>query len=142
MFTFDLSRFTIAQKQHYHHAFEEISHGKKTSHWMWFIFPQLKGLGKSSTAEYYAITSLDEAQAFLNDSYLGTNLREICQALLKLETNDSLTIFGTTDNKKLKSSMTLFNIAGENESIFQSVLEKFFGGKQDYNTLRLLGLTD
>lgn len=140
MSTFDLSRFTIAQNQHFHHAFEEISHGKKTSHWMWYIFPQLKGLGKSSMAEYYAISSAEEAQAFLNDGYLGTNLREICQALLKLETNDSLSIFGTTDNKKLKSSMTLFNIAGKNETIFRAVLEKFFGGKLDYNTLRLLGL--
>lgn len=133
----DLSRFTDAQKTSYEIALKEIKNGRKTSHWMWYIFPQISGLGRSSTAQYYAIKNLDEAKEYLKDDYLGNNLREISKALLNLETNNAQQIFGNIDSKKLKSSMTLFGEAGE-DSIFQKVLDKFFDGKKDMRTIKIL----
>ena len=104
---------------------------------MWYIFPQIKGLGRSPTAQYYAIQSVDEAKAFLNDSYLGKNLMEITKALLALETNNVMAVFGSPDNMKLKSCMTLFDYVSDTH-IFQDVLDKFFDGHQDQRTLRIL----
>ncbi len=134
----DLSRFLEAQKHSYGTALEEIREGKKTSHWMWYIFPQIQGLGISSTARYYAIQNLDEAKAYLKDPVLGRRLEEICQALLELESNDAFEIFGSPDCMKLRSSMTLFAAAAEKGWLFERVLEKFFHGERDKRTETIL----
>ena len=137
----DLSRFVAAHQQNYATALREIKNAKKQSHWMWYIFPQVLGLGKSSSAEYYAIRSLDEAIAFLNHPYLGHNLTEISSALLQLNTNKATEVFSDyTDIKKLKSSMTLFSLASGEPCVFDDVLLKFFKGEEDYRTLQILGL--
>ncbi len=134
----DLSRFTQAHKQSFKNALEEIRNGKKKTHWMWYIFPQIKGLGKSSTSQYYAIQNLAEAKAYLQDPYLGGNLREICNALLNLTENNPTVIFGKPDDYKLKSSMTLFSIISEDGSVFHRVLVKFFNGRPDFRTLSII----
>ena len=134
----ELSRFREAQKRDYERALSEIRSGRKRSHWMWYIFPQLRGLGVSSTAEYYGITGITEAKAFLQDAYLGENLRRISAALLELDTDDALAVFGSPDNLKLCSSMTLFSQAEGRASVFGKVLDKFFQGKEDQRTLELL----
>ena len=134
----DLTRFTKAHKRSYKNAFEEIKNGKKETHWMWYIFPQIHGLGHSETAIYYSIQSLGEAEAFLKDPYLGKNLIEISKALLTLKTDNPLTVFGGIDAKKLMSSMTLFAYISKSDSVFQRVLDKYYGGKQDTRTLTIL----
>ena len=136
----DLSRFVEAHQHSYKTALLEIQKGRKTSHWMWYIFPQLYGLGHSSTAKYYAITDMDEALAFIRDPYLGKNLVEISNALLKLDTNNPTEIFGKPDDRKLKSCMTLFSLVTEEETVFNKVLEKYFDGKPDRRTLNILGI--
>ena len=138
--TYDLRRFISAQKQDYLTALEEICRGRKRSHWMWYIFPQLRGLGMSSPSDFYGIESLEEARAFLDDPYLGGNLREISQALLSLDTGDARSVMGSPDDLKLRSSMTLFSLAAPEEPVFKKVLEKFYRGVQDPATLRILGL--
>ena len=138
----ELSRFREAQKRDYDRALSEIRSGRKRSHWMWYIFPQLKGLGVSSTAEYYGISGLTEAQEFLRDEYLGENLRRISEALLELDTDDALKVFGTPDNLKLCSSMTLFSQVEGRTSVFGKVLDKFFQGKEDGRTMELLSRAD
>ena len=105
---FDLKRFADAQKRSYETAREEIRRGRKRSHWMWYIFPQMRGLGFSSNAHYYGIINLEEARAYLADPYLGGNLREFSGLLLQLDTNVPYRVFGTPDDMKLCSSMTLF----------------------------------
>ena len=132
-----VERFVNAQKEDYDMAFREISKGKKRNHYMWYIFPQVKGLGRSSTAKYYGIEGLDEAREYMENEYLGNNLIAISNELLKLETNDPVEIFGHTDSKKLRSSMTLFELVSDNE-VFHSVLEKYFDGKRDQITLDLV----
>ena len=107
---------------------------------MWFIFPQIHGLGHSSNSQYYAIQSLDEATAFLQDPYLGRNMLEICHVLLTLDTNNATEIFGKPDDMKLKSSMTLFSLVPDADPVFQNVLDKYFDGKRDHRTLKRLGL--
>lgn len=107
---------------------------------MWYIFPQIRGLGYSSTSQYYVIQSLDEAAAFLQGPYLGRNLREICYVLFSLGTNNATDIFGKPDDRKLKSSMTLFSLVEGADTVFQEVLNKYYGGKRDYRTLKILGL--
>lgn len=134
----DLSRFHSAHKYDYESALAEIKRGRKTSCWMWYIFPQIAGLGTSFTAEYYAIADVQEASAYLQDSVLGAHLLEISEALLELESNDALAVLGCPDNLKLRSCMTLFlEIAPENK-VFKAVLDKYFGGKPDERTLRIL----
>ena len=108
---------------------------------MLYIFPQLKGLGRSSCSEYYGIADLDEAKAYLADPILAKNLIEICEALLSLDTTDAIEVMGHPDDKKLKSSMTLFDAATESLDIFQRVLDKYYNGRKDFTTLKLLGLT-
>lgn len=135
---YDLSRFTKAHKASFETALSEIKNGKKETHWVWYIFPQIEGLGTSSMSLMYSIKSINEAKAFLDDEYLGKNLRSICEALLALPTNDAESIFGSIDKKKLKSSMTLFMSAAPENALFKSVLDKFFGGCQDHLTLVLL----
>ena len=132
-----VERFIDAQKEDYDMAFREISNGKKRNHYMWYIFPQVKGLGRSSTAKYYGIEGLDEAREYMENEYLGNNLIAISNELLKLETNDPVEIFGHTDSKKLRSSMTWFELVSDND-VFPLVLEKYFDGKRDQITLDLV----
>lgn len=138
MNNYNLQKFMDAQKNDYQIALAEIKNGRKQSHWMWYIFPQLKGLGYSPTSIYYAIENKEEAEAFLNHPVLGNRLIEICNELLKLKSDDANQIFGNPDDKKLKSSMTLFSSLQNTNPVFQSVLEKFFHGKKDDKTLKLL----
>ena len=105
---------------------------------MWYIFPQIAGLGCSSTAQYYAIANLEEAIAYRNDDILGSRLIEISKALLELESDDAYVIFGSPDNMKLKSSMTLFALADPDQEVFQKVLDKFFHGERDRKTIQLV----
>lgn len=135
----DLQRFIDAQEADFTTALAEIKNGRKRSHWMWYIFPQLRGLGSSETSRYYGIQNIDEAEAYINHPILGQRLMEICLALLQLKTNDPNEIFGSPDDLKLRSSMTLFASLPDAYPVFQSVLEKFFNGKSDDKTLRLIG---
>lgn len=135
-----LDRFLTAQKRSYDCALAEIRDGCKRSHWMWYIFPQVAGLGMSSTSQYYAIRDLEEAKAYLRHPVLGARLREICAALLALDTCDPGAVFGWPDDMKLRSSMTLFAFADPEEPVFRQVLDKFFAGREDRRTLELLGL--
>lgn len=137
---YKLDRFIEAQNGSYEMALAEIHSGRKRSHWMWYIFPQLSGLGFSETSRYYAIKNLDEATAYLRHPVLGRRLVEICTALLQLKSNNAGDIFGNPDDMKLRSSMTLFaEVEGTNKA-FNLVLDKFFKGLKDDKTLRLLGL--
>ena len=136
---YNLSRFTEAHRNDFDRALHEIRHGQKRTHWMWYIFPQIRGLGRSSTANYYSIADIEEAKAFLQDPYLGGNLREICEALMGLKETNASWIFGYPDDLKLHSSMTLFSCASDGPNIFDQVLEKFFAGEKDRLTLELLG---
>ncbi|MBR1376132.1 MAG: DUF1810 domain-containing protein [Cardiobacteriaceae bacterium] len=132
-----INRFITAQKNYFETAYNELKHGKKESHWMWFIFPQIAGLGMSEISQFYAIRDIEEAREFLADKTLGENLRKICQILLTLNTNSAEKIFGDIDSIKLRSSMTLF-AETSGEDIFQKVLDKFFQGKKDTKTLELM----
>jgi uncharacterized protein (DUF1810 family) len=133
-----LDRFKEAQKQDFDIALKEVMAGHKRSHWMWYIFPQLAGLGMTETSRYYAIKNMKEATDYLMDNELGTRLTEICKALLELETNDPNKIFGTPDDLKLFSSMTLFDAVPATFPIFGRVLDKFYAGERDTRTLELL----
>jgi uncharacterized protein (DUF1810 family) len=137
---YNLERFLDAQQNDYAVALSEIKNGKKESHWMWYIFPQVLGLGYTSTSIHYSIKDLDEAKAYLNHAILGKRLIEISNALLALETNDARQVFGSPDNAKLKSSMTLFSQVPDADKAFQEVLDKFFNGKKDEKTLQLLNV--
>lgn len=132
---FNLQRFEEAHRKYYQTALSEIKNGRKQSHWMWYIFPQLKGLGKSSTSDYYGISNIDEAKAYLSHPILRKNLIEISEALLKLPTNNVTEIFGKPDDMKLKSCMTLFSMASEDENLFDKVICKFFNSKYDNRTI-------
>ena len=137
---YDVSRFTEAQKRAYPTALAEIRRGRKMSHWMWYIFPQVSGLGFSSTAQYYSISGLEEAREFLSDDYLRSNLLEISFALLQLPGNDAEAVLGWPDCLKLRSCMTLFKYAAPDEPIFQQVLDKYYCGKDDTKTIDSLGI--
>ena len=134
---FNLTRFHDAQERSYAFALTEIKAGYKRSHWMWYIFPQIKGLGQSPTSQYYGITSIEEAKAYLEDEILGTRLREICDALLQHTDKSARDIFGGTDAMKLKSSMTLFDKVSPND-VFGKVLDAFFFGARDARTLGMV----
>ena len=134
----NLERFLIAQQTYYQTALQEIKSGKKRSHWMWFIFPQIAGLGYSETARYYAIKNMEEAKAYMEDYTLSSNLIEISQALLDVDSDDATAVMGWPDNLKLKSSMTLFALAKPECEVFQKVLDKFFHGKRDQKTIEIL----
>ena len=135
---FDLDRFKKAQEEDYPYALQEIKAGRKRSHWIWYIFPQLKGLGFSSMSEYYGIDGRAEAQAYIADSVLRARLVEISQALLALESNNPTQVMGYPDDLKLKSSMTLFAEVAPDIPVFEQVLQKFFSGEKDPRTLTLL----
>jgi uncharacterized protein (DUF1810 family) len=134
----NLERFIDAQERSYQIALSEIKNGKKESHWMWYIFPQVQGLGFSETSKFYAIKNIDEAKEFLLHPVLGNRLVNLCNELLKLESDNANSIFGSPDDLKLKSSMTLFSSLNINP-VFQMVLDKFFNGTGDNKTLELIG---
>lgn len=132
-----IERFIQAQREVYIHALKEIRSGKKRTHWMWFVFPQIKGLGHSTTSIFFSIKDVDEAMEYLGHTLLGRRLREISQALLGLKTDNPSEIFGDIDAIKLRSSMTLFDVV-EPKSVFDKVLVKFFDGIRDDKTLMIL----
>jgi uncharacterized protein (DUF1810 family) len=134
----DLERFVNAQEVSYQTALREIKEGCKRSHWMWYIFPQIAGLGLSPTAQYYAICDLQEAVRYLKHPILGPRLIEMSRELLKLNTNNPTQILGCPDDLKLRSCMTLFSIAKPEETVFTDVLHKFYNGEKDELTLRIL----
>lgn len=133
-----LDRFVKAQERMYQVALKEIREGKKRSHWMWYIFPQLRGLGTSSMAHTYGISGLDEAKAYLEHPWLSGRLYELCVSLLQHKDKSAYEIFGDIDEMKLKSSMTLFALTSEDYTIFDQVLEQFFGGEMDEVTVSLI----
>src|SRR5215471_10293971 len=136
----NLQRFIDGQRSDYANALSEIKQGRKESHWMWYIFPQVLGLGYTSTSIFYAIKNLEEATAYLHHKVLGTRLLDISNALLDLETNDAHKIFGSPDDMKLRSCMTLFSLVPNADKVFQAVLDKFFNGRKDEKTLQLLNV--
>ncbi|WP_345952004.1 DUF1810 domain-containing protein [Mucilaginibacter sp. PAMB04274] len=134
----NLKRFLDAQETDYAIALSEIKSGKKRSHWMWYIFPQIQGLGLSSTSQYYAIKNLQEAKAYLQHPVLGKRLIEISSVLLTLGNNDAHNIFGSPDDMKLKSCMTLFSSIENTSPVFKQILDLFFGGEADQKTINVL----
>lgn len=136
---FDLDRFVKAQDEVYHCALKELKSGQKKTHWMWYIFPQVDGLGRSPTARFYAIKSEEEARAYLNHPLLGPRLRECVEALLELEGRSAPEVFGHPDTEKLMSSMTLFERADkDSDSVFGRVLDKYYQGERDAGTVEIL----
>ena len=138
MAAFDLQRFVAAQDGVYHQVLAELRAGRKTSHWMWFIFPQLRGLGHSAMAVRYGIEDRREAEAYLAHPVLGGRLRECAGLVLAVEDRSVHAIFGSPDDVKLRSSMTLFD-AVEGNGVFRQVLHRYFAGNGDEQTMRLLG---
>ena len=133
----DLERFLKAQNKDYEQALKEIKKGRKTSHWIWYIFPQIAGLGFSSTSKYYSIKDKNEAIEYLKNNTLKNRLIEICEALLSLESDDATYVMGYPDDLKLKSSMTLFDEVSDID-VFKKVLDKFYKGEKDEMTISLL----
>ena len=133
-----LDRFVQAQTLMYPSVLKQIQNGKKTSQWMWFMFPQLRGFGTSTMAHLYGISGLGEAKAYLAHPVLSGRLYELCGELLKHKDKTALEIFGDIDEMKLKSSMTLFALTSEDYTIFDEVLEHFFGGEMDEVTVKLI----
>lgn len=142
----DLQRFINAQENGYSFgsdyttALAEIRSGRKVSHWIWYVFPQIKGLGFSDTTQYFSISDMNEAVEYINHPVLSARLIEISSELLKLECSDPMAILGAPDCYKLRSCMTLFKYAKPDEPVFQQVLDKFFNGMEDYKTLKILGI--
>lgn len=137
---FDLARFVAAQRDCYAQALGELRAGRKTSHWMWFVFPQFDGLGMSAISRRYAIRSLAEAKAYLRHDLLGARLQACTEAVNRLEGRSAQAIFGSPDDLKFRSSMTLFELAAGPASPFAAALEKYFAGERDARTQELVGL--
>jgi uncharacterized protein (DUF1810 family) len=139
---YQLIRFMQAQEGGiYEQALAELRAGRKRTHWMWFIFPQLEGLGRTSTARLYSIRNLDEARAYLGHPLLGARLRECSEAAVAVHKSQSaLDVFGSPDNLKLRSCATLFSLVSQEDSIFHRLLDRYFEGRADERTLSLLGL--
>jgi uncharacterized protein (DUF1810 family) len=137
---FELNRFLRAQEGHYWQALSELNAGRKRSHWMWFIFPQLDGLAFSATSKRYAIKSLEEARAYLEHPVLGPRLLECAEAVAGVEGRSAAEILGSPDDMKLKSSATLFACVSPPGSVFDRLLDKYYQGERDGKTLRLLGV--
>jgi uncharacterized protein (DUF1810 family) len=135
---YDLARFVQAQQRDYDRAISEIRSGRKRSHWMWYIFPQFDGLGVSSTSIRYAIKSVAEAEAYLRHPVLGPRLLESAKAALEIEGRSAFEVFGTPDDMKLQSCATLFATVSPAGSVFQQLLDRYFGGEPDHRTLSLL----
>jgi uncharacterized protein (DUF1810 family) len=136
----NLNRFVQAQEGDYEQALGEVRNGRKQSHWMWYIFPQLDGLGISSTSRRYAIKSVAEAEAYLAHAVLGPRLRECAEAVLGVEGRSAAEIFGSPDDVKLRSCATLFACVSPAGSVFERLLDKYYQGERDGKTLRLLGI--
>ncbi len=130
-----MKKYLDAQKLFYEKALLEIKEGRKKTHWMWFVFPQIEGLGFSENSKLYALKNTKEAEEFLNHPVLGKRLVDISKELLKLKTNNPEEVFGFTDSLKLKSSMTLFSSLENTDDVFEKVLEKFFNGERDERTV-------
>ena len=137
---FDLERFVVAQDNGaaYEQACRELADGRKSGHWMWFVFPQIAGLGRSATSRYFAISSIEEARAYLSHPVFGPRLFSCAQILLEIADKGAAQIFGELDAQKLCSSMTLFQQAQPGEAVFQRVLDKYFDGIADVATEGLL----
>ena len=133
----DINRFLEAQETTYQQALQEVKSGRKTSHWIWYIFPQIEGLGQSYASHYYGIEDIEEAKAYLQQPILKQRLLEISNALLEVEGKTSFEIFGTLDAIKVQSSMTLFHITNL-EEVFKQVLDKYYDGTLDENTIEKL----
>ena len=136
---YDLQRFVDAQEHVYERALSEIKSGRKRSHWMWFIFPQIDGLGASSMSKRYAIRSIAEAKAYLDHPLLGPRLLESAEAALAVQTSSALDLFGSPDDMKLRSCATLFASVSSEDSVFSQLINKYFDGKPDDRTLQLTG---
>jgi len=136
--TFDLNRFIDAQRAVYPDVLEELRSGRKRSHWMWFIFPQLAGLGHSETSRFYAISGAAEATAYLNNPLMGARLLECTRTVLERSGQSARAMFGTPDDMKLRSCMTLFASVAPEQVCFQQVLDRFFDGETDAKTIALL----
>lgn len=134
----NLDRFVVAQEHTFDTALEEVRNGKKESHWMWFIFPQIIGLGESDTALYYSLTDIGEAKLYLEHQVLGPRLVKITNELLALDTDDPVSVFGELDSLKLNSCMTLFDVVSDDNDVFNQVIEKFYDGEKDQKTLQLI----
>lgn len=137
---YDLNRFVQAQHGDYEQALSEIQNGRKRSHWMWYIFPQLDGLAFSSTAKHYAIRSVEEAKAYLEHPVLGPRLLACAGAVVRIEGRSATEIFGSPDDLKLRSCATLFASVSPPDSVFHRLLDKYYQGEPDSKTLRLLGI--
>ncbi len=135
---YDINRFLKAQEYDYEIALKEIMNGHKRSHWIWYIFPQIVGLGFSSKANFYAIKDINEAKEYMKNETLQKRLIEISEALLKLSTNNPTEVMGYPDDLKLKSSMTLFAISNPEIDTFQKVLDKYYNGIKDEKTIEIL----
>jgi uncharacterized protein (DUF1810 family) len=135
---YDLARFVTAQEPVLDRVRAELRRGRKSSHWMWFVFPQVAGLGSSSTARHYAISGLDEARAYLAHPVLGPRLRECAELAAAVESGSAADVFGYPDDLKLRSSMTLFARAVPDEAVFTAVLDRYFDGEPDPATLERL----
>ena len=133
-----LERFVDAQERMYEMALAEVKNGKKLSHWIWYIFPQLKGLGMSGNSHYYGIDDLEEARAYLNHPILGARLREITSVFLDSVGKNAQDVFGYMDAMKVRSCMTLFNEVSDDD-LFRKVLERYYSGLADEKTLAILG---
>lgn len=134
---YNISRFKDTQERIYPIALRELQEGQKRSHWMWYVFPQLKGLGHSYNSKFYGISGPEEASEYLEDPILGQRLREISNVILNLATDDAVAVFGGIDSRKLKSSMTLFDLVSPND-IFARVLDKYFNGQRDNLTVNII----
>ena len=137
---YDLTRFVRAQENDYAQALSEISGGRKRTHWMWYIFPQIDGLAFSSTSEHYSIKSLAEAKAYLNHPILGPRLLECAEAVVRVKGRSATEIFGSPDDMKLRSCATLFACVSPRDSVFDRLLRKYYRGGRDGKTLQLLGI--
>lgn len=135
---FDLARFVSAQRDSFDRALSEVKSGQKSSHWMWYIFPQLRGLGRSATSHHYGITGANEAHAYLTHDMLGPRLLEVCEAALSVEGRSATEIFGKPDDLKLQSCATLFAHVSNAGSVFHTIIDKYFSGKTDLRTIQLL----
>lgn len=135
---YDLQRFIDAKEGVYEKALVEIKNGRKQTHWMWFVFPQIKGLGYSETAKFFAIQNLEEATQYLDNETLGNRLIEIVNALLQVKDRTANQIFGSPDDAKLKSCMTLFSLLKNTDDVFDAVLQTYFNGQRDQKTLQII----
>lgn len=136
--SFNLNRFVVAQEKIYTTVVEELKAGKKLSHWMWFIFPQVAGLGRTEIAKRFAIESIDEAKAYVSHQLLGSRLQECIDLMLAIDGKSANDIFGHPDDLKFKSSMTLFLVATPQIDLFQRAINKYYDGHEDHLTIDLL----